>query len=100
VPDDLGALFLGRGPAPDADRLRRALRLARAVAARAPRASRPGPLTVAAWLSWALGRSSHAAHYLDLVAEIDPRYGLAALLRTMVDAAMLPEWAFRRGAVA
>ncbi|WP_067202310.1 DUF4192 family protein [Microbacterium sp. XT11] len=100
IPEDLGELFLGRGPAPDADRLRRALRLARAVAARAPRPSRPGALTVAAWLSWALGRASHAAYYLDLVAEIDPRYGLAALLRTMIDAAMLPEWAFHRGAAA
>lgn len=98
VPDDLGDVFLGRGPTPDPERLRRALSLARAAAARAPRASRLGPLTAAAWLSWALGRASHAAHYLDLVREIDPEYGLAALLETMIGAAMLPEWAFRRGA--
>ncbi|MCS3442425.1 DUF4192 domain-containing protein [Microbacterium phyllosphaerae] len=98
VPDDLGDVFLGRGPSPDPDRLRRALTLARATAARAPLASRPGPLTAAAWLSWALGRASHAAHYLELVREIDPRYGLAAMLDTMINAAVLPEWAFRRGA--
>lgn len=98
VPDDLGDVFLGRGPTPDPERLRRALTLVRAVAARAPRASRLGPLTAAAWFSWALGRASHAAHYLDLVREIDPEYGLAALLETMISAAMLPEWAFRRGA--
>lgn len=97
IPDDLGAVFLGQGPKPDPARLQRALTIARHAAARAPRDSRPGPLTAAAWLSWALGRSSHAAHYLDLVREIDPEYGLAALLGSMISAAMLPEWAFQRG---
>lgn len=98
VPDDLGDVFLGRGPAPDQDRLRLALGVVRLLASRAPRASRPAPLTAAAWLSWALGRASHAARYLELVHEIDPDYGLAALLETMIGAAVLPEWAFRRGA--
>lgn len=96
LPDDVGGVLLGQGPTPDADRLGMALSVVRHVAAAAPRASRPGPLTVAAWLAWALGRSSHAGHYLDLVREIDPQYGLAALLRTMLDRAMLPEWVFRR----
>ena len=99
VPDDLGQVFLGCGPAPDLDRLRDALSAVRQAAARAPRESRPAPLTVAAWLSWALGRSSHAGRYLELVREIDPQYGLAALLETMMGGAMLPEWAFRRGPV-
>lgn len=97
VPDEIGDVFLGRGPTPDADRLRLALDVARAAAARAPRASRPAPLTAAAWLSWALGRSSHAGQYLDLVRAIDPQYGLASLLDTMISSALLPEWAFRRG---
>lgn len=97
VPDDLGDVFLGRGPAPDAARLRRALETVRAAAARAPRLSRPAPLTVAAWISWALGRASHAGHYLDLARAIEPEYGLASLLDTMIGAAVLPEWAFRRG---
>ncbi|MCM3778077.1 DUF4192 family protein [Microbacterium hydrocarbonoxydans] len=97
VPDDLGEVFLGRGPRPDPDRLEQALTVVRAAATRAPRASRPGPLTAAAWLSWALGRSSHAGRYLDMVGEIDPEYSLAQLLATMIGAAVLPEWAFRRG---
>lgn len=97
VPDDLGGVFLGRGPRPDVDRLKVALTIARNVAARAPREFRPAPLTAAAWLSWALGRSSHAAHYLQLVSEIDPGYSLARLISSMIDAAMLPEWSFRRG---
>lgn len=96
VPDDIGDVFLGRGGMPDPDRLARALAAVRTAAARAPRAFRPAPLTAAAWLSWALGRSSHAGHYLDSVRAIDPEYGLAALIGTMIDAAMLPEWAFRR----
>lgn len=96
IPDDIGDVFLGRGRHPDAERLRRALDVARAAAAAAPRASRPAPLTAAAWLSWALGRSSHAGRYLELVREIDPQYGLAELLDTMMSVAVLPEWAFRR----
>ncbi|MGM7667998.1 DUF4192 family protein [Microbacterium sp. A93] len=97
VSDDVGQVFLGRGPSPDADRLAVALTIARNVAVRAPRASRPAPLTAAAWLSWALGRSTHAAHYLRMVAEIDPCYSLASLISSMIDAAILPEWTFRRG---
>lgn len=96
VPDDIGEVFLGRGVRPDPDRLGIALSVVRTAAARAPRLFRPAPLTAAAWLSWALGRSSHAGRYLEKVQEIDPQYGLAALLGTMIDAAMLPEWAFRR----
>ncbi|MEV8250252.1 DUF4192 family protein [Microbacterium sp. NPDC076768] len=98
VPDDVGQVFLGRGPTPDADRLRRALCVVREAAARAPHADRPAPLTAAAWLSWALGKATHAGRYLEMVREIDPRYSLAALLQTMISGAMLPEWAFRRGA--
>lgn len=97
VPNELGEVFLGRGPTPDTDRLRVALTVVRNAAARAPRASRPAPLTAAAWLSWALGRSTHAAHYLRLATEIDPTYSLALLMHTMIDAAMLPEWTFQRG---
>lgn len=100
VSDDLGQVFLGIGPRPDLDRLEDALTIARNVAARAPRASRPAPLTAAAWLSWALGRSSHAAHYLRQVSEIDPCYSLASLMNSMIDAAVLPEWTFRRGEAA
>lgn len=96
VPDELGDVFLGRGPAPDPERLRLALSVVRRAAASAPRESRPAPLTAAAWLSWALGRSSHAGHYLDMAREIDPDYGLATLFDAMISSAMLPEWAFRR----
>ena len=97
VPSELGRLFIGQGDAPDPDRLRVALSLVRNVAARAPRASRTAPLTAAAWLSWALGRSTHAGRYLAAAGEIDPGYPLARLLSSLIDAAVLPEWTFRRG---
>ncbi|MFT4260293.1 DUF4192 family protein [Microbacterium sp.] len=94
---ELNAVMIGRGPRPDPARLERALEIVRLAAARAPRAMRAGPLTLAAWFSWALGRSTHAGVYLALVREIDPGYGLAGLIRTVIDAGMLPEWVFRRG---
>lgn len=97
VDDDLGRMFMGQGDAPDVERLRTALQLVRDAAARAPKAARPGPLTLAAWISWALGRATHAQRYLDMVTAIAPEYSLARLLCTLMDAAVLPEWVFQRG---
>jgi len=93
---DLAGLMMGEGPQPDPDRLARAVDLAAAMAARAPRSQRAPLLTVLAWLQWASGRSSVARAHLDAVAVLDPGYGLAGLLGTMLDRGMLPEWAFRR----
>ena len=95
-PSHLAGHMIGQGPQPDIARVQTALTLVRYLAARAPRALRSAPLTVAAWLSWALGRSTHAAAYLDLVREIDPDYGLAQIVSSMVRAGHLPEWAFER----
>lgn len=95
-PDRFGRVLLGYGARPDSDRLRIALAVARLAAAHAPRQQRLGPLTIAAWLSWALGRTTHAAFYLDAAAEIDPGYAMAELVRTLISAEVLPEWAFHR----
>lgn len=86
----------GEGPVPDPDRLKRALTLVRAMASLAPRHARPGVLSAAAWLSWALGRSTHAASYARMAIEIDPDHGLSDIVLTMTSAGHLPEWAFRR----
>ena len=96
VPDVIGGVFLGRGPLPDADRLGCALQVVRSAAARAPRDAKPGALTAAAWLAWALGRSSHAGRYVDQALEIDPEHSMAALISSMLSAGMLPEWALKR----
>lgn len=95
VPDAVGQVFLGKGQRPDADRLGCALQIVRSAAARAPREAKVGALTAAAWLAWALGRSSHAGAYVDQALAIDPAHSMASLISTMLSAGMLPEWALR-----
>jgi hypothetical protein len=84
----------GEGARPDPDRLVAALAVCRQAAALAPRACRPGPLATCAWLSWALGRSTHAAAYAETALEIEPTHGMAGIVLTYVNSAHLPEWAF------
>jgi len=98
IPDAVGEIFLGRGPRPDPDRLGCALQAVRTAASRAPRQAKVGALTAAAWLAWALGRSSHAGAYVDEALHIDPEHSMASLIASVLAAAMLPEWVLRRGA--
>jgi len=95
-PARLATHMVGEGPSPDLARVRAALALVRHLSAVAPAQWRCAPLTVAAWLSWALGRSTHASDFLALALEIDPGYGLAEIVSTMVRSGHLPEWAFGR----
>jgi hypothetical protein len=88
------ALLCGDGPRPDPDRIRRAIAVLKAVAARAPRSARPAPLCVLAWLHWALGRGSVAGLFVDRALAIDPTHSMAGLLRAMFDSGALPQWAF------
>ncbi|MGB4135391.1 MAG: DUF4192 family protein [Microbacterium sp.] len=92
----IGDVFIGRAGRPDPTRLLRALDVVRAAAACAPRTVRPGALASAAWLAWALGRSTHAAEYLRMAREIDPDHNLTELLQTVLDAAVLPHWVLNR----
>ncbi len=96
-PVHLAMRMWGEGERPDPDRLENALALVRHVAALAPRASRPGALSMCAWLSWALGRSTHAEAYARAACEIEPEHGLSEIVRSFVHAGHLPDWAFRRG---
>ncbi|QTV80172.1 DUF4192 family protein [Microbacterium sp. NIBRBAC000506063] len=96
APDALGRILVGGGRRPDPDRLRIALSLVRGVAARVPEAARVGPLVAAAWLSWALGRSTHASAYIAQAQEIDPDHSMAALIQAMLVRGLLPEWVFDR----
>ncbi|NYF18375.1 hypothetical protein HDC37_003235 [Microbacterium sp. AK009] len=95
-PAEVAQRMWGEGPQPSAERLRGALEVTRRVAAAAPRAARPGPLAVCAWLSWALGRSTHAEWFVREAAEIDPTHGLTGIVQAMVRSGHLPEWAFAR----
>ncbi|MCR2794286.1 DUF4192 domain-containing protein [Microbacterium sp. zg.Y625] len=96
-PADLAMTMWGDGPRPDPVRLTRALDLTRRLAALAPRAARPGALATCAWLSWALGRSTHADRYARMAADLDPGHGLTQIVRAFVAAGHLPDWAFRAG---
>jgi hypothetical protein len=95
-PADVAMRMWGEGERPDVARLETALQLARNVAALAPRPSRPGPLSMCAWLSWALGRSTHAEAYARRACEIEPEHGLSEIVLSFVHAGHLPDWAFRR----
>ncbi|MDX2377812.1 DUF4192 domain-containing protein [Microbacterium sp. LRZ72] len=95
-PEDVAEMMWGDGPAPSPERLHAGLQLARMLAAIAPRPHRPGPLASAAWLSWAVGLSTHAAWYAEEAMKIEPEHGLARIVMTMVGAGHLPAWVFDR----
>lgn len=95
-PTDLAMTMWGEGPRPDPERLAHALALARHAAALAPPPLRPGALAACAWLSWALGRSTHAERYARLAVDIEPEHGLSEIVLSFVAAGHLPDWAFRR----
>ena len=96
VPDDLGGLLIGHGPRPDRDRLGVALTLVRRTIALAPKPARGGPFAAAAWLSWALGRSTHAAIFADLALAMDADHGMSQIVATFVASCHIPAWAFVR----
>lgn len=95
-PADLACVMWGEGSQPDAARLARALELSRHVAALVSRRRSAGPLAVCAWLSWALGRSTHAERYAQLAQEVEPGHVLSDIVRSFVAAGHLPDWVFRR----
>lgn len=95
-PAHLAMRMWGEGDPPQISRLETALALSRRAAALAPRESQPGPLAMCAWLSWALGRSTHAGAYADRACEIEPEHGLSQIVLSFVQAGHLPDWAFRR----
>lgn len=97
-PERLAAPIWGDAPPPEPARLQAALELTRWLAAAAPRESRSGILAAAAWLSWALGHSTHAASYARLAQEIEPDHVMAGIVQTFVANSHLPEWVYQRDA--
>lgn len=91
----LGRLLTGFSrERPDPDRVERGLEMLAVLVTHAPRAARPAPLCMLAWLSWTLGRGSVAGIFIDKVLAIDPGYSMAHTLGVMFDAGHLPEWAW------
>ncbi|GAA5201717.1 DUF4192 family protein [Microbacterium jejuense] len=95
-PPHLAMRMWGDGEPPSPARLDVALQLVRAVASSAPHEALAGPLAMCAWLSWALGRSTHAGEYAQRACDVDPDHGLAQIVLSFVRAGHLPDWAFRR----
>jgi len=92
-PAHLAMHVWGDGPRPSVSRLERALELTRWVTATIPDA---GSYATLAWLSWALGRSTHAEAYAKRGKELDPDHGLCEIVLSFVNAGHLPAWAFER----
>jgi len=95
VSDLLTRLLLGQSSLrPDRRRIERALALLRRLIANAPNGRRVGPLCIAAWLAWCLGRGSAAGALLDRALEEEPGHPMASLLHAFIGSGALPDWAF------
>lgn len=91
----LSRLLMGHAAArPEVERIERALETLVVAIANAPEHERAGALCMAAWLAWALGRSSSAGALVDLALEADERHSMARLLRRFIGTGALPDWAF------
>lgn len=95
-PSHLALHMWGEGERPDPDRLRAAITTVTRVASLTTGEARAGALATAAWMSWALGRSTLAASYARLAVDAVPAYGLAEIVLAFTQAGHLPDWAFRR----
>ncbi|MGH3703558.1 MAG: DUF4192 family protein [Agromyces sp.] len=95
VSEMLSRLMIGQSQLrPDAGRVERALTMLRRLIANAPPTHRVGPLCIAAWLSWTLGRGSAAGAFIDAAVDLDPDHSMAGLLSALIGSGTLPEWAF------
>ena len=95
-PKDVAQLMWGQGAKPDAKRLTKALEHARLASPAMLSLGVGGSLAVCAWLSWALGQSSHAQTYARQALDVEPDHGLAAIVSTFIDGAHIPAWVFTR----
>lgn len=91
-----GNLMLGIGPRPDPERVLRAISLLLRLVSVSGKRARPAILCMLAWLNWALGRGTIGGRHANAALAIAPDYGMALLLKAMLDNGMQPEWAFAR----
>ncbi|MDQ2661683.1 MAG: DUF4192 domain-containing protein [Actinomycetota bacterium] len=95
VSELLARLLLGQSTTrPDPSRIECALGILRPLIADAPIDRRIGPLCIAAWLTWSLGRGSAAGALVDRALEVDHDHSMATLLAAFIGSGALPEWAF------
>lgn len=96
IDKDVALAFGGLGDIgrPRVDAVVRAVQLLRQVAARLPEGERCPCLASLSWLNWALGRGSIAGEYARAALAVDPGYGFAQLVHTMLEHGLLPGWSF------
>jgi hypothetical protein len=90
----IGDLMLGIGPRPNPGRVDAAIELLRRLTPLLDEPQQLAPLCMLTWLNWALGHGSAAGDYLDRAVAIDPKYGMAEVLGTMLGNGIMAEWAF------
>lgn len=95
LPEHLGRIMAGDTMhRPDPARLGAALAACRIAAAHVTGHEHAALLAAAAWLAWALGRSTHAGHYLDHAAQADPDLTIVDALSRLLATGTLPAWIF------
>lgn len=96
-PEDLAKFMWGEAPRPDVKALESLLDAARHVAVTTGLwVGIGGGYATCAWLSWALGRSSHAEWYAEQALDLESDHGLAGIVKNMVQGGHLPNWAFTK----
>ncbi|MGP5014522.1 DUF4192 family protein [Glutamicibacter ardleyensis] len=94
MPNDFGDFMLGKTThAPDWERIDRLDTVARYLLGGAVSGERHALMTLIAWIEWARGRGSMATALLDQVIAEDASYGLADLLKRMMNGGIVPDWA-------
>ena len=96
LPEHITRIIVGESERPDPQRLEAALAVCLFTAAHVTGHEHAALLAAAAWLSWALGGSTRADHYLDHAAQADPDLTIVDTLRPILKAGMPPAWAFTR----
>ena len=94
APVESADIMMGHGARPDLDRVVRGIELLRTIACRVSGRQRLPLFCMLGWLNWALGRGSLAARYVEAAAAIDPGYGMAEVLSTLLHSGMQPDWIF------
>lgn len=96
LPEHIFRIYVGEAERPDPERLEAALAACLFTAAHVTGHEHAALLAAAAWLSWALGRSTRASHYLEHAGQADPDLTIVETFRPALAAGMLPAWAFTR----
>jgi hypothetical protein len=93
--DEIAGLLMGVGRIrPDPERLECGIRHLRWIIAVAPERYQLGPLCILAWMLWARGLGSAAGAFLDRALTLDPHYGMAQVLASLLNGGRLPEWTY------